>query len=164
MDSKYSNYLLIDYAATTNCKMRFFQPLAYMLGIFEWFQMKANSAPNSAPYPADIIAGHYQLYCYSDIVRPQLVGDAYAPLPRTVPIQRKFGDIITQSFSPAYYLPVAKKHVENIHIEIKTDQNQPVQFTYGKCNVQLHFSDVFINKASYELTDDGDDRCEQRQN
>ncbi|KAF0036502.1 hypothetical protein F2P81_001324 [Scophthalmus maximus] len=108
-----------------------------MLGIkpFEWFQIKTNSAP----YPADIKAGHYQLYCYSDIVRHQLVGDAYAPLPRTVPIQGKFGDIITQTFSPAYYLRVAKKHVENIHTEIQTDQNQPVHFTYGKCNVQLHF-------------------------
>ncbi|KAF0032063.1 hypothetical protein F2P81_016618 [Scophthalmus maximus] len=134
-----------DYAATTNCKMRLLQPLAYMIGMkpFEWYQMKVNStpksAPNSAPYPADIKAGHYQLNCYSDIVRHQLVGDAYAPLLRTVPIQGKFGNIITQTFSPAYYLPVAKKHVENIHIEIKTDQNQPVQFTYGKCNVQLHF-------------------------
>ncbi|KAF0039346.1 hypothetical protein F2P81_007581 [Scophthalmus maximus] len=130
---KYSNIKKrFDYAETSNCKIRF-----YMLGMkpFEWFQIKANSAPNSAPYPADIKAGHYQLYCYSDIVRHQLVGDAYAPLLRTVPIQGKFGNIITQSFSPAYYLPVAKKHVENIHIEIKTDQNQPVHFTYGKCNV-----------------------------
>ncbi|KAF0047745.1 hypothetical protein F2P81_001378 [Scophthalmus maximus] len=50
---KYSNIKKrFDYAATSNCKIRLFQPLAYMLGMnpFEWFEIKANSSP----YPVDI--------------------------------------------------------------------------------------------------------------
>ncbi|KAF0024937.1 hypothetical protein F2P81_021818 [Scophthalmus maximus] len=49
--------------------------------------MVSDEGKFSSKFSTDIKAGHYQLYCYSDIVRHQLVGDAYAPLLRTVPIR-----------------------------------------------------------------------------
>lgn len=117
--------------------LRFYPPVAYMLG-FEpgkWLQFNQRMAP----YPADIKAGMSHLYVYSDLVRHQLVGDTYAPLLRTIDIQGTYGDVITQYFNPPCYLPVIKNHIENIHIEIKTDQNTPVKFTFGKTIVKLHF-------------------------
>lgn len=43
-----------------------------------------------------------------------------------------------QYFNLTYYLPLAKKHIKNISVEIKTDQNQFVDFTFGKTILQLH--------------------------
>jgi len=118
-------------------------PAAYMMGLKsgEWFKFDQKLAH----YPADMKAGFYHLYCYSDVVQPQIVGDAYAPpLLRTISVKGTFGEVITQHFNPAYYLPVAKQHIENIKIEIKTDQNKPVDFTYGKCIVTLHFRPIKV--------------------
>ena len=100
-----------------------------------------------APYPMDLKSGFYQLFCHNDVVALQIVGDAYALLLRTVRVEGKFGDIITRTFSPVDYLPVAKRHIENIHIEIKTDQNAPVNFTYGKTIVRLHFRPVILRRV-----------------
>lgn len=137
-----------DFQAGGQTHVRFKAPMAYVIGLKEgeWFEFNQKMAH----YPADLRAGFYHLYCYSDVVRPQLVGDAYAPLLRTVDIKGGFGDIVTQHFNPAYYLPVAKQHIENIQIQIKTDQNKPVKFTYGKTIVTLHFRPVATrNKELY---------------
>lgn len=121
-------------------QLRFFPPLAYMLGVpagvWQRFERKF------APYPSDIKAGCYHLFCYSDIAALQLVGDSYSPLLRTVKIEGNYGDIVTLSFNKPDYIPVARRQIENIHIEIKTDQNEPVNFTYGKTIVKLHFRPV----------------------
>lgn len=121
-------------------QLRFFAPLAYMLGVLpgEWILFNKKSAP----FPGDAKAGFYHLYCYSDIVSHQIVGDAYAPLLRTLPVRGVFGDIITQTFNPPNYVPVSKKHIENIQIQIKTDQNVPVNFSYGKTILRLHFRPI----------------------
>lgn len=66
----------------------------------------------------------------------------YAPLLRTLPVRGVFGDIITQTFNPPNYVPVSKKHIENIQIQIKTDQNVPVNFSYGKTILRLHFRPI----------------------
>ena len=128
------------YQAGGQYHLRFYPPLSYMLGVVsgEWIVFDTRRAP----YPMDLKSGFYQLYCYSDVVASQIVGDAYAPLLRTVRVEGKFGDIITHTFSPLDYLPVSKRHIENIHIEIKTDRNVPVDFTYGKTIVRLHFRPV----------------------
>lgn len=112
-------------------------PAAALLGLKsgEWFKFQQPIAP----YSADPRAGFYHMYCYSDVVSPQLVGDVYAPLLRTVDVQGTYGDIVTQYFNPAYYLPVAKHHIENIEIQLKTDQNKLIDFNYGKTIVTLHF-------------------------
>lgn len=105
-------------------------------GVWQRFERKF------APYPADIKAGCYHLFCYSDIAALQLVGDSYSPLLHTVRIEGNYGDIVTLCFNKPDYIPVAQKHIENIHIEIKTDQNEPVNFTYGKTILKLHFRPV----------------------
>lgn len=119
-------------------RLRFFPPMAYMLGLKpgEWF---TSGLLIQSPRTADIKAGFYHMFCYSDVVQHQAVGDAYAPLLRTVQIEGKFGDVISHTFSPAYYLPVAKRHIENISVELKTDQNRPVDFKFGKVVATLHF-------------------------
>lgn len=129
-----------EYYAGGVYQLRFFAPVAYILGVNpgEWILFDERLAT----HPADIKAGFYHLFCYSGIVKHQVVGDAYAPLLRIVDVKGTYGDVITQHFNPPYYLPVAKNHIENISVEIKTDQNQPIDFTFGKTVVKLHFRPV----------------------
>lgn len=134
------------FQASGQYEIRFFSTLAYMLGVKpgEWMHV---AEPALAPFPADIKAGFYHLYCYSDVVTPQIVGDAYAPLLRTLRVQGDFGKMVTLTFNPAHYLPVSRKHIENIHIEIKSDQNVPVNFVYGKSVIRLHFRPVISQRS-----------------
>jgi len=98
------------YQSGAQYHLRFYPPLSYMLGVEsgKWIEFDTRRAP----YPMDLKSGFYQLYCYSDVVAPQIVGDAYAPLLRTVRVEGRFGDIITHTFNPVNYLPVAKRHIE----------------------------------------------------
>ena len=115
-------------------------PLAYMLGFEpgEW----NNAAQTLAPHPADPNASFYSLFVYSDILQYQFVGDSYVPLLRTVKIDGYYGHIITISYDRVHYIPVSKRHIENISVEIKTDQNRHINFTYGKVVLKLHFRQV----------------------
>lgn len=137
----------INFQAGERYHLRFHNTLTHILGVVpdEWitFHKKWNGV---APYPADIKAGFYHLFCYSDVVRPQLVGDVFAPLLRTVTVKGSYGDVITQIFNPAHYLPVSKNHIENICVEIKSDQNEFVNFTFSKKIVKLHFRPCNSNK------------------
>ncbi len=70
----------------------------------------------------------------------------YALLLQMSQIEGKFGDIVTKTFNPAYYLLLAKNHIENIGMEIKMDQNELVNFTYRKVILTLHFRLVKLQK------------------
>ncbi|XP_053092557.1 NACHT, LRR and PYD domains-containing protein 4E-like [Pangasianodon hypophthalmus] len=61
--------------------------------------------------------------------RRTLIGDAYAPLMRVVDVRGVYGDVVTLRFDLPYYLPVSEWHIENIKVEIKTDQNQENSLT-----------------------------------
>lgn len=95
-----------------------------------------------APHPADINAGFYALFVYSDIVEYQLVGDSFVPLLRRVHISGSNHDIITVSYNQPHYVTTTKALINDIAIEVKDDQNKHVNFSYGKVVVKLHFRPV----------------------
>lgn len=111
--------------------------LAYMLGMGpnKWTYVR----DKLFPFPADIHAGFYNIFVYTDIISYQRVGDSCVPLLRTVHIDGKDGDIVTVTYDKPHYVPVSKKYIENILVELKTDQNENIEFTYGKTIVKLHF-------------------------
>lgn len=79
----------------------FYAPTAYILG----FEPDARISVNSrrlAPYCADIKAGLYTLFVYSDIVQYQLVRDSFSPLLHMVDIAGQFGDVITWSYDKVH--------------------------------------------------------------
>ena len=86
--------------------------LAYMLGM----------GPNKWPYVkdklfpihADIHAGFYNIFVYTDIISYQRVGDSCVPVLRPVHIVGKDGDIVTVNYDKPHYIPVSKKYIENI--------------------------------------------------
>lgn len=96
-------------------------------------------AVQKMPFTADITGGFNTLYIYTDIVDHQIVGDAYVPLLRCIPVQGKAGDCINNIYDKPHYIPLNKHHIDTITIEIKADQNKNVPFRFGKVIVKLHF-------------------------
>ena len=119
------------------------QLLRYMLG-FESAHLPGDTGKKVyAKYPPDMRAGIESLYIYADIVEPQLVGNKRAQVLRIVPISGSFGDIVDRSFDTPHYVPVLKKTFSTIEISIKTDQDKPFAFQFGKAVVKLHFRKRF---------------------
>lgn len=95
-----------------------------------------------APHPADCYAGFYTIYVYTDIVEYQSVGDSYVPLLRCVHIKGGINDMVTIAYDKGHYIPVTKTSVADIAIELKTDQNQNIPFSFGKVLCKLHFRPI----------------------
>lgn len=121
--------------------LKFKAPLAYMLGFEpdEWISSGSN--PRSK-YPCDIYGGQYNFFVYTNIVEAQHVGDYVVPLLRIVKKDGSYGELITLSYNRLHYVPVNKQRIQDIQIELKTDLNKFVRFTYGKTICKLHFRPI----------------------
>lgn len=95
-----------------------------------------------APYQADINAGFYSLFIYSDIIEYQSVGDYYVPLLRCVHIAGEKHKVVSVRYDKPHYAAVNKTSINEITIQVKDDQNQEVNFSYGKVCAKLHFRPV----------------------
>ena len=96
----------------------------------------------SAPHPADIQAGLYNIFVYTNIIDFQFVGGQYVQLLKTVNIPHDNNKIITCTFDSPHYNSVPHSHIQDIEINLKTDQNSFLPFSYGKVIVKLHFRPV----------------------
>ena len=92
-----------------------------------------------SPRVADVNAGIYSLFVYTDIIQAQLVGDTEVCLIRLVPVEGKHGDMVTRTFRNSQYLPISKKQFSTIEVNIKTDTGEKVPFESGKVITTLHF-------------------------
>ena len=55
----------------------------------------------------------------------------------SVHIEGKDGDVVTVNYDKPHNVPVSKKYIENILVELKMNVN--IEFTYVKTIVKLHF-------------------------
>jgi len=113
--------------------------------------VSANTAPfedeimvAEAPYPPKLArCTPSHLYLYTDIIKPNLVGDCVAPLLRIIKVDKQSTDTnISVSFSNPYYLPIMKREFDTIEINIRDDEGKLIPFVSGKLNVRLHFKRV----------------------
>lgn len=126
---------------TANFAIQLRPPLAYMLGFkaSKWVQI---SEYTLADHPADIHGGQYNFMVYTNIVEAQHVGDYMVPLLRIVKMEGQYGDVVTLSYDRLHYVPVNKQLIQTLLIELKTDLNQLIRFTYGKTICKLHFRPI----------------------
>lgn len=120
--------------------------ILYMLG-FEAQQLKViknNTGEKTifSWHPVDMSCSLNHLYIYCDIVNPQIVGNILAPLLQIVNVEGKYVDTISRIYITPHYVPVLKKSFNTIEINVKDDQNRPIQFELGKTIVKLHFKRV----------------------
>ena len=119
-----------------NCTIMLSQGLADVLG---FDSNTAYSETVEAPYIADINRGFHSLYVYCSICEPQIVGDAYVPLLRTVYITGSQGDTVNKIYESPHYVPVNTDTLDTIEVNIKNDMNELVSFKTGKVICKLHF-------------------------
>ena len=86
----------------------------------------------------DLNRGLHTFFVYCDIVESQLVGDAYVPLLRSIPVQGKNGEVMSHSFDNIHYLPLSRSTFQDVHIHISDDTGKKVPFMYGRVIVKLH--------------------------
>ena len=110
--------------------------LRYMMG-YDTLSLEGKTVWGK--YNPDMRNGFYSLYVYCDIVEPQMVGNTIVPLLRTVHIDGKHEDIMEKLYQSPHYVPINKKQIERISIEIHNDRDQLVPFDFGKVLVKLHF-------------------------
>ena len=91
-----------------------------------------------SPYVTDLTVVS-TIYVYCDIVEPQVVGDTSAQLLKSIPVEGRFGDIITKTFPNIQYVPIQRKSFEDVEVLLRSDTGDPVPFERGKVVTTLHF-------------------------
>ena len=82
------------------------------------------------------------LFIYCDALAPRIVGDSNSSLLISLPNGGKrveFGDTVNTRFTKIRYYPVAKRRLNTIRIDIRTDVGTPAKFEGGKVFVEIHF-------------------------
>jgi hypothetical protein len=83
--------------------------------------------------------GFDNIYVYSDIVLPSVVGDVRAQLLKLVDIKGSPGENVCISYDKPPFLPLMKNNFRQIEILLKSDTGENIKFTSGKVIVTLQF-------------------------
>lgn len=131
-----------------NCRVILHNGLAELLG-FEPMQI-INDTPNSEKVvEGSFIADprmHYRiLMLYTDIIESQIVGDVLAPLLKIVNVRGSDGEIISKQYERPQYLPVSRKNIDTIEINIRTHMGELTPFERGRSYVKLHFRQKYLS-------------------
>lgn len=120
--------------------IEFSTTLALQLG-FDPEETDLNSYKRSIR-PANVrstIPSHMYVYC--DLVEPQLVGDAAAPLLRIVNIDTSrytYGANRIVHFTDPHYVPVSRSTFESVEIDLRDGAGRNLPFQSGTTCMKLH--------------------------
>lgn len=81
------------------------------------------------------------LYVYSDLVYPTIVGDQTCELLCVLDGQTDiaYGSHCSEVLDDPWYLPLAKNNFQTIHIYLRTDTGRAPRFRFGRVNLGLSF-------------------------
>ena len=82
-----------------------------------------------------------QIYIYSSIIEPILVGSVKVPLLKAIAMNKKFkdGEMFTKTIFNPMYIPISSSNINNIEINIRDDFGRPLNFSNeSKSSVTLH--------------------------
>lgn len=110
------------------------RPLESYAGIETWFVDDSHPLSSTLPIP-----DRYNLYVYTDIIQYQAVWDSYSPLLGLEEVEGNFGENVNIKYNRVL-LPLARNYIKQIRIEIKSDRDSSVDFSYRKVIVKLNFN------------------------
>ena len=102
------------------------------------FALEKVSEDFTFPYAASLRTAN-TLYCYSDIVDYELVGDALGPLLRAIDVTGEQGEIVHLAYDKPYYKRVSKSTLPSIEIQINSETGKEVNFTSVQVECTLNF-------------------------
>lgn len=85
------------------------------------------------------------MYVYCDLIEPQLIGDATAPLLKIVNVDREkytHGAHKTIHYTSPHYVPLMKGTFETIEVDLRDHTGKKLSFLFGTSYVKLHFRRV----------------------
>ena len=94
---------------------------------------------HTADQTFDVNVGCHLIYVYCDIASYTLIGNAKMPLLRVCSISGKYGEMVRTIFTHPHYVPVVRREIETIEININNELGRPMPFVFGKSVVTLHF-------------------------
>jgi len=103
---------------------------------------------NYAPHVANVASGiPDRMLVYCDILEPQIIGDSWARVLRTVNTSQDgvtfyFAKSCNFDFTHRQYLPLQKKYFESVSIDIRDITGSLMPFQYGTLSAKLHFKKV----------------------
>jgi len=120
----------------TDVKVRFNEKLMDMLGFIE---STFTSGTYISKYALDLSAGINEVFLYTDIIYPQLLGNTSAQILKIIPIANERDDQIVKHFPVPLYFPVKKNNFDSIEMELRTSSGSLMQFISGKTSLVLSF-------------------------
>lgn len=98
-----------------------------------------NDEKITSPFIVDVNRGLRSIFIHCNIVQPQLVGDLYVPLLRTVAVKGQTDDVVSEAFSNIHYMSIERSTFQEIEIHITDDLGRTIPFQHGRVIVKLHF-------------------------
>lgn len=123
--------------------VEFSPQLAYMLGFKE--NVQHTEQYSIAKHLPDVTGGVNSLYIYAPgLIEPALIGNGMGPVLRIVNVGDSEKERHEENFGTAIqYHRLLHKDIQEIQIEVRTEEGQLVPFDYGVCRLVLQFKKVF---------------------
>lgn len=101
---------------------------------------------SEAKYHANIHAGKYSIFVYSDLITNSFVGNSESPLARVIPILGTPGEYVRQQFTNLQYIPLSRDTFESVAVELRHDDGELLKASRGKtvCVFHLRIKQPFI--------------------
>ena len=148
-----TNHIMCTIGKSKSGKERFmyeFDPkLADLLGVpnNEWTKIPMSQLM-LAKKPFNKFSGTSTLQVDSDAVDYSIIGNKSTQLLRVVHIPTlPFGDEAHVVFDKPYYQPLSCDEISKIRVTIKDENEQPIDFKFGKVLVVLHFTQEIFPEA-----------------
>ena len=122
------------------CEVTFDKNLANSLGLDK---QKYREKSTGIRKPR-ILEHHQQMFIYTNIIEPIIVGDSSVPLLKSVWIGKyEHDEVVNINIDNPMYLPIASSCINNIEINIRDDSGKLINFPKGsKTHLTLHFRKV----------------------
>ena len=123
-----------------NIKIKFSKKIAHKLGFKCETENLIITSTKVSDYPVNFLKGISLMNVYTNIIEPQIVGNNFVSLLRSVTIDsQKINDHIFTEFENLHYIPVSLNNIRRIEIDIRNEYNDPIPFRSGEVMVTLHF-------------------------